>query len=518
MATVALELAPQHTAEPLTAGRLCALLFWTWLPLRTLLWTILASVTQPNAPLDLIEWLAWGREWQWGYHKHPPLPAWIAETFFQLAGRQVWGVYLASYLCTAICLWCVWHLGLVMATPRRALLAVLALEGLVFFNYDTAEFNNNIVLNATWALLILCGYHAARGQRWRWWFATGVVLGLGLLCKYTLVFGLLPLLLFLLWRPETRSWRALVGVCLMGATAFLVFLPHLVWMVRHDFITITYGLERSASEHTWWTHFKNPLLFGLSQVGRLLPVLLILVPLTGWLWRKRRAGAVGRFNRDYLLAAVLGPVVLLLLLSLGKGMQLREIWGSPLWTYLPLLLLVALKLNDRPTAWRWSWRLCGVVTAGFVVFALVKNYGEPRWDGKPGRIHFAGEQLATEATRRYTERFGEPFPVAVGECWLAGNVSCYAPQRPSMYSSGSVGYCVLDPRTAPWLTEDEIRRRGAVLLWDAAEQGDEVPAILSIRFPHAETQPPIVLTYPSLPNVPPGRIGLAFQAPMKVER
>ncbi len=82
-----------------------------------------------------------------------------------------------------------------------------------------------------------------------------------------------------------------------------------------------------------------------------------------------------------------------------------------------------------------------------------------------------------------------------------------------MYSSGAVGYCNLEPKAAPWVTEDEIRRHGGVLLWDAGELGDELPDIMRLRFPHAETQPPIVLAYPSLPNVPPERIGLAFQAP-----
>jgi 4-amino-4-deoxy-L-arabinose transferase-like glycosyltransferase len=514
MATVALEVSPSRIVVATTPARVCARLFWSWLALRTLLWTVFASVTQPNAPLDLIEWLAWGREWQWGYHKHPPLPAWIAETFFQFADRHVWGVYLASYLCTALCLWCVWRLGCALATPGRALLAALALDGLIFFTYDTAEFSNNVVLNATWALTILCFYRAARTQRWRWWFLTGLVVGLGLLCKYTLACVLPSLLLFLFWRRETRNWRVLAGLVLMAAMTFVVFLPHLVWMARHEFITITYGLERSGSEQTWWTHIKNPLLFGLSQMGRLLPVLSILLPLTGWQWRKRRAGVAGRFNRDYLVAAVLGPVALLLLLSLTTGVQLREIWGSPLWTYAALVPLLALKISNAPAAWRWSGCLWGAVAVGIVLFALVKNYGEPRWNGRPGRIHFAGKELAKEATRRYVAQFGEPFPVAVGECWLAGNVSCYAPQRPSMYSSGAVGYCCLEPKAAPWVTEDEIRQRGGVLLWDAGQLGDELPEIMRLHFPHAETQPPIVLTYPRLTNVPPERIGLAFQRPM----
>jgi 4-amino-4-deoxy-L-arabinose transferase-like glycosyltransferase len=518
MATTILEQPVAQTTETASTARLWARLFWTWLPLRTLIWTVFASLTQPNAPLDLIEWLAWGREWQWGYHKHPPLPAWIAETFFQLAGGRVWGVYLASYLCTALCLWCVWRLGCLMATPRRALLAALALDGLIFFNYDTAEFSNNVVLNATWALTILCFYHAVRSQRWRWWIMAGVVFGLGLLCKYTMAVVLAPLLFFVVWRPETRTRRTLAGICLMGATTAVVFFPHFVWMMHHDFMTITYGLERSASERTLVTHIKNPLLFSLSQIGRLLPVLAILVPLAGWRWRMRRAGAGGRFNRDYLLFAVLGPVALLLSMSLATGAQLREIWGSPLWTFAPLLALLALRINESPTAWQWSRRVWGVVAVGFLMYGLVKNYGEPYWSGRPGRMHFPGKQLAAEATRRYTESVGEPFPVAAGECWLAGNVSCYAPQRPSMYSSGSVGYCNFEPRTAPWLTEDEIRVRGGVFLWNAAEEGDELPAIMRVRFPHAETQPPIVLPYSGFPNLPPARIGLAFQKPMEIVR
>src|SRR5262249_10238938 len=161
-----------------------------------------------------------------------------------------------------------WRLGCAIATPRRALLATLALDGLIFFTYDTAEFSNNVVLNTTWALTVLCFFHAARTRQWRWWLLTGIVIGLGLLCKYTLAVLVLPLVLLLLWRrdplPPTPlpivgergrgEGRVLSGVALMSAAAFVVFVPHLVWMVRHDFITITYGLDRSASEKTWWTH------------------------------------------------------------------------------------------------------------------------------------------------------------------------------------------------------------------------------------------------------------------------
>src|SRR5882724_5688521 len=173
-------------ADPRSEARNCARLFWGWLVLRTAAWTLLAVAAVPNAPLDLIEWLAWGHEWQWGYPKHPPFPAWAAEVFSWLSPGGVWGVYLAGYLFVAGCLWTVWRLGRELLPPRLALAAVLALEGLIFFTADAAEFNNNVVLDTFWALAVLAFHRALRTDRLGWWAALGTAFGLGLLSKYTM--------------------------------------------------------------------------------------------------------------------------------------------------------------------------------------------------------------------------------------------------------------------------------------------------------------------------------------------
>src|SRR5262245_19600046 len=59
-------------------ARVCTVFFWAWLGGRTLVWTLLTTLMLESVPLDVVELLYWGREWQWGYHKHPPLPAWLA--------------------------------------------------------------------------------------------------------------------------------------------------------------------------------------------------------------------------------------------------------------------------------------------------------------------------------------------------------------------------------------------------------------------------------------------------------
>jgi len=70
--------------EPMPASRRMPVLAWiaarpgrafaAFLALHAAVWTALPTLLYPNLPLDLIEALVYGREWQLGYDKLPPLP------------------------------------------------------------------------------------------------------------------------------------------------------------------------------------------------------------------------------------------------------------------------------------------------------------------------------------------------------------------------------------------------------------------------------------------------------------
>ena len=45
--------------------------------LHVLFWTLMPLLVHRNAPLDVIEGAVWGREWQLGYPKGPPLVPWM---------------------------------------------------------------------------------------------------------------------------------------------------------------------------------------------------------------------------------------------------------------------------------------------------------------------------------------------------------------------------------------------------------------------------------------------------------
>jgi 4-amino-4-deoxy-L-arabinose transferase-like glycosyltransferase len=134
--------------------------FWTFLVAHVASWTITPILCCPNAPLDLIEMVFWGREWQWGYPKHPPLVSWLAAAIVACTGANTWGLFLASQVAIGVAFWCAWRLGREITSPRTALLGVVILEGCLFFNVNGVALNNNVGLYPFWALSALCFYWA----------------------------------------------------------------------------------------------------------------------------------------------------------------------------------------------------------------------------------------------------------------------------------------------------------------------------------------------------------------------
>ena len=61
--------------------------FGGFLALHFAVWTALPALFYANLPLDLIEALTYGREWQIGYDKLPPLPWWLVEIMHRLVRR-----------------------------------------------------------------------------------------------------------------------------------------------------------------------------------------------------------------------------------------------------------------------------------------------------------------------------------------------------------------------------------------------------------------------------------------------
>ena len=141
-----------------------------FLALHVVVWTALPTLLYPNLPLDLIEALTYGREWQLGYDKLPPLPWWLIEIVYRLIGVDA-AYYALAQIAVIGAFIAVWAMAVALVGPRGALVAILIIDGLHYFHYTAAKFNHDVIQLPLWALAGYAYWAALRGGRMLHWIA-----------------------------------------------------------------------------------------------------------------------------------------------------------------------------------------------------------------------------------------------------------------------------------------------------------------------------------------------------------
>lgn len=485
-----------------------ALLLAGIIGLHVLSWTLLPLLTHPNAPLDVVEGAAWGREWQWGYHKGPPLFAWILGALDPLDDDlRLAAIYFISQLAIALTFLGVWQLGARVFSRVEALLGVMLLEGVYYFTFPTPELNEIVLQMPISALLGWIFHRAVSEQRKADWIAVGVLAALGMYTRYSTAVLLLALGCFLLLSPARRCLRG-TGPYLALAIFLLLCSPHLLWIFRSDFQSITYVANRATRLVSPLDYVATPARFALAQIAALLPALILAVILRAMRRRRRMivARSVSESDRLYIAFIALGPFLLVEILSAAMGLGMRAMWGGPLWCFIGLFLVMV----ARPPRMLAQLRVFAAVWMIICVLPLLA-YGAvhgigPMLKDNEKRSSFPGDALADSITATWHDVTGQPLRFVVGDMWLAGNVAFYSSDRPSVFEDA-------DPAASPWIDPSALAAAGAVLVWDADAVGDALPAGLRQTFPSAIVQMPVVLKKQCLYAKRPVRIGWALVTP-----
>ncbi|HEX2726834.1 MAG TPA: glycosyltransferase family 39 protein, partial [Beijerinckiaceae bacterium] len=297
-----------------------------------LYWTLMPALTTGTFALDTGEALFWGREWQLGYYKHPPLMAWLAESGVAVFGRSLVAVYLVPQLCVAAAFAAMWWLARRLVSSAGALLALAALMLVLPFTVGSPTFNANIALLPFWAWTIAFAWDALeRNEAWRW-LRLGLVVGLGFLAKYAILILCAAIALYCLRTPSRRWVLRARGPWLAVAAAVLVASPHLYWLLREDELPLAYATASKAV-----TAISEALpQFGLFVAHQGLIYLPLLVVAALWAIASGRRIGVVRVSRDgvdrqplrFLLFAGFAPVVVTVAAALATRQKPPMSWGD----------------------------------------------------------------------------------------------------------------------------------------------------------------------------------------------
>jgi len=391
-------------------------LFYSFIAIHLILWTLIPSLTTNNLPLDTIEALAWGSNLDWGFNKHPPGSAFFPEVFYQIFGPQDWVYYLLSQVFVVIAFFVVFKFAEeLLKSKTLSLISVLLLESIYFYNFTTPEFNVNVCQLPFWALCVYYSWKLFDKQdiNVKDCFWLGVFAAIGFLSKYLFIYLLISIDLLFFYIIFIKKYKKLDFKYLVSLEVFIILLvPHLIWLVNNDYITITYGLARTGLESSnLLDHIIYPSIFLGKQLGILIPFFIM----SFFLIKKFKFKiSLKDKNLLFLVFINLVPIGLMLLTSIITGSKIRTMWMTPFYLFLGVLVVYIFKAQINLK------KLKGFLSS-FVILFIVSLFSY---------AYISITETAIKTQYAWSQDHKEIINVVLGDEWYAGNLSYHLKSRP----------------------------------------------------------------------------------------
>ena len=387
-----------------------------------IVWTLIPAISNNNLPLDTIEALAWGSNLDWGFNKHPPLSAFFLEIFYQIFGSLDWAYYFLSQLFVISSFLVVFKFSEdFFNNSNYSLISVLLLEGIYFYNFTTPEFNVNVCQLPFWALSILYSWKGFKYNKTIDWLLFGLFAALGILSKYLFIYLLAAIDIFFLYLIFRKKINYTSFISLISF--FLVLMPHLIWLVQNDYITINYALHRTGvGEKFILDHLSYPIIFLLKQIGILIPFFtMFLILIT-----KFKIKINPKDNKLIFLFIInIIPIFLVFLTSLIMGVKIRTMWMTPFYLFFGTFFVYIFqsKININ--------KLKNFIFAFLILFILSPTvYLYVSISQKDKRTDYPGKKIAIKVQESWDRNFDSNISYVSGDEWVAGNLSYHLKSRP----------------------------------------------------------------------------------------
>ncbi len=310
-------------------------------------------------PLDLApdeaHYWDWSRNLDWSYYSKGPLIAWIirasCEIFgplsIALTGTEMLAVRIPAVLFGSLLLLGLYTLMVQVHGDARLGFWAVAL-GLTFplVHAGSTLMTIDSPYTCLWIWALIAGHRATIGGSFWAWPALGLMIGIGILAKYTMVLFVPCLGLFLLLNPAQRPLLWSPRFWLMCLVVGLCCLPIVWWNAQNGWVTLKHtgghaGLGKSQS-----IYWHGPFVYLGGQLGILL----------GYWW---------------------------------------ILWALAMFRYRPW--------GETDAQKQYLWYLSTPIVAFFCLFSFKNGGGEPNW---PIVAYLAGLILAVSYFREEYERAG----------------------------------------------------------------------------------------------------------------
>jgi 4-amino-4-deoxy-L-arabinose transferase-like glycosyltransferase len=301
--------------------------------------SVLRFVVAANTALtdDEAYYRLWALAPAMSYLDHPPMTGWMIAVGKWIGGDNPLGIRLAAPLTSLVGPFLLWRTAAILfdrniaqcATWLVVAMPLLAVGG-VIITPDTPSVL--FWVSAAWAFAEL---HISGNAYW--WLVMGLFAGLGLLSKYTNLFVVAGISLWIVLLPTNWRWLRCWQFWLGGVLALALVLPVVLWNYNHEWASFAKQFGRVVPHEAATPRYL--LEFAGTYLGLASPLIAIL-SVVG-LWRAIRAAVDERSQSSAMLATTVAPLLAYLLLHAVHD-RAQPNWAAPVYPGLAICAAIAL--------------------------------------------------------------------------------------------------------------------------------------------------------------------------------
>ena len=317
--------------------------FCLFLLIHFIVWTA-TGLIRTVLPTDALEGIYWGSLHDFGTPKHPPFAGWLTYWIYSVF-KSDFSIYFVSQAFIIGGFYYIYKLGKIFLDEKRAMLSVILLEGCWVYSYITGYygFNPDVILLCLFPLLTFVFYQCMTRSKNIDWINLGLITGLCFLNKYQTALLIIPMFIWALMfkREVFKNKMFYVSVLI----SFLLFLPHLMWLIKYDFFPFMY-FESELNGVTLFDHIHAPLWLLLIQMSTIIGSFLIFV------------GLKFRQKSEF---------------KLFKNLEKEKVWFLLLFYFFPLIYTVIMVGMSGAGRFRWGFEFLYLSTIMMFYFFPTKE-------------------------------------------------------------------------------------------------------------------------------------------------
>ena len=200
----------------------------------------LAFIGQYDYFRDEFYYVACGQHLAWGYVDHPPLIGVISRITIAIFGKSIFAIRILSVLAGTLV---IFTAGLIakefggrrFAMSLASVAVAVAPVNLLLYHFLSMNSFDHLF----WSLGLLILIKILKNENPRLWIIFGIILGIGLMNKISVLFigfGLFAGFLF----TGNRRYFLSKWLWISAGIAGLIFLPHIIWQIQNGWPTLEF--------------------------------------------------------------------------------------------------------------------------------------------------------------------------------------------------------------------------------------------------------------------------------------